>query len=207
MSTQKLLGNTVFTDMICYGYLDDIMLDLVRLGPKSTGTLVRGQDTERHTEKATWSWRRDWSDAAVGQRTWGLLAAPESWRIPSSVTSVCFKSTWYLTEMFCSYALRALQWSTAPIGLRLDHRNVPAQMRPGLVWKFSLLPCYAKLSAQGSDLYSARHNSRHKEAQKTVHAPACIYGKTIALTRRTFVGKVMSLLFNMLSRLVITFLH
>ena len=31
-------------------------------------------------------------------------------------------------------------------------------------------------------------------------------GKTIALTRRTFVGKVMSLLFNMLPRLVITFL-
>ena len=31
-------------------------------------------------------------------------------------------------------------------------------------------------------------------------------GKTIALTRQTFAGKVMSLLFNMLSRLVITFL-
>ena len=31
-------------------------------------------------------------------------------------------------------------------------------------------------------------------------------GKTIALTRRTFVSKVMSLLFNMLSRLVIVFL-
>ena len=31
-------------------------------------------------------------------------------------------------------------------------------------------------------------------------------GKTIALTGRTFVGKVMSLLLNMLSRLVITFL-
>ena len=31
-------------------------------------------------------------------------------------------------------------------------------------------------------------------------------GKTIALTRQTFVGKVMSLLLNMLSRLVITFL-
>ena len=31
-------------------------------------------------------------------------------------------------------------------------------------------------------------------------------GKTIALTRRTFVGKVISLLFNMLSRLVIAFL-
>ena len=31
-------------------------------------------------------------------------------------------------------------------------------------------------------------------------------GKTIALTRRTFVSKVMSLLFNMLSRVVIAFL-
>ena len=36
--------------------------------------------------------------------------------------------------------------------------------------------------------------------------PIMTTGKTIALTRRTFVGKVMSLLFNMLSRLVITFL-
>ena len=32
-------------------------------------------------------------------------------------------------------------------------------------------------------------------------------GKTIALTRWTFVGKVMSLLFNMLTRLVIAFLQ
>ena len=36
--------------------------------------------------------------------------------------------------------------------------------------------------------------------------PYVTTGKTIALTRWTFVGKVMSLLFNMLSRLVITFL-
>ena len=36
--------------------------------------------------------------------------------------------------------------------------------------------------------------------------PYMTTGKTIALTRRTFVGKVMSLLFNMLSMLVITFL-
>ena len=36
--------------------------------------------------------------------------------------------------------------------------------------------------------------------------PYMMTGKTIALTRRTFVGKVMSLLLNMLSRLVITFL-
>ena len=36
--------------------------------------------------------------------------------------------------------------------------------------------------------------------------PYMTTGKTIALARRTFIGKVMSLLFNMLSRLVITFL-
>ena len=36
--------------------------------------------------------------------------------------------------------------------------------------------------------------------------PYMTTGKTIGLTRRTVVGKVMSLLFNMLSRLVITFL-
>ena len=36
--------------------------------------------------------------------------------------------------------------------------------------------------------------------------PYMTTGKTRALTRRTFVGKIMSLLFNVLSRLVITFL-
>ena len=36
--------------------------------------------------------------------------------------------------------------------------------------------------------------------------PYMTTGKTIAFTRQTFAGKVMSLLFNMLSRLVITFL-
>ena len=36
--------------------------------------------------------------------------------------------------------------------------------------------------------------------------PYMTTGKTIALTRQTFVGKLMSLLLNMLSRLVITFL-
>ena len=39
-----------------------------------------------------------------------------------------------------------------------------------------------------------------------VSHPYTTTGKTIALTRWTFVGKVMSLLFNMLSSLVITFL-
>ena len=57
---------------------------------------------------------------------------------------------------------------------------------------------------------------QHRSSKVSVHcSPFIIFqlshqytttGKTIALTRWTFVGKVMSLLFNMLSRLVITFL-
>ena len=39
-----------------------------------------------------------------------------------------------------------------------------------------------------------------------ISQPYMTTGKTIALTKRTFVGKVMSLLFNILCRLVITFL-
>ena len=54
-------------------------------------------------------------------------------------------------------------------------------------WKASILRCSAFFIFQLSHPYMTT-------------------GKTIALTRWTFVGKVMSLLFNMLSRLVITFL-
>ena len=53
--------------------------------------------------------------------------------------------------------------------------------------KASILQCSAFFTVQLSHLYMTT-------------------GKTIALTRQTFVGKVTSLLFNMLSRLVITFL-
>ena len=46
----------------------------------------------------------------------------------------------------------------------------------------------------------------HSDFLVQLSHPYMTTGKTIALTRRTFVDKVMSLLFNMLSRLVITFL-
>ena len=57
-----------------------------------------------------------------------------------------------------------------------------------------------------------RHSSKASILQRSaffivqLSHPYMTTGKTIALTRWTFVGKVMSLLFNMLSRLVITFL-
>ena len=69
------------------------------------------------------------------------------------------------------------------------------------------------LAFQGTLTSLLQHNSskasilRHS-AFFTVQLshPYMTTGKTIALTRRTLVGKVMSLLLNMLSRLVITFL-
>ena len=69
------------------------------------------------------------------------------------------------------------------------------------------------LAAQGTLKSLLQHHSAKASAFRcsaffTVQLshPYMTTGKTIALTRRTFVGKVMSLLFNMLFRLVITFL-
>ena len=56
--------------------------------------------------------------------------------------------------------------------------------------------------------HSSKASIHRRSALFTVQLPHLYMttGKTIALTRQTFVDKVMSLLFNMLSRLVITFL-
>ena len=63
------------------------------------------------------------------------------------------------------------------------------------------------------DLLSVQHHSSKASILQRsaffivqLSYPYMTIGKTIALTRRTFVGKVMSLLFNMLSSLVIAFL-
>ena len=93
-------------------------------------------------------------------------------------------------------------------------------------FSFSISPCnehsglisfridwFDILSVQGTlksllQLHSSKASVLQCSAFFTVQLsyPYMTTGKTIALTRWTFVGKVMSLLFNMLSRLVITFL-
>ena len=69
-------------------------------------------------------------------------------------------------------------------------------------------PCSPRDSQESSPTPSSNASIFQHSAFFTVQLshPYMTTGKTIALTRRTFVGKVMSLLFNMLSRLVITFL-
>ena len=69
------------------------------------------------------------------------------------------------------------------------------------------------LAVQGTlKSFLQHHNSKASILRRSaffivqLSHPYLTTGKTIALTRWTFVGKVTSLLFNMLSRLVITFL-
>ena len=87
----------------------------------------------------------------------------------------------------------------------------PSNEHPGLI---SLrMDSLDLLTVQGTQKSLLQHHSSkasilRRSAFFTVQVshPYMTTGKTIALTRWTFVGKVMSLLFNMLSRLVITFL-
>ena len=87
---------------------------------------------------------------------------------------------------------------------------IPSKEHPGLIFRMDWLDL---LAVQGTLKSLLQHHSskasilqcsaffivQHSHLYMTTE-------KTIALTRWTFVGKVMSLLFNMLSRLVITFL-
>ena len=100
-------------------------------------------------------------------------------------------------------------WGSQSISFSLSIS--PSNEHPGLVsFRMDWLDL---LAVQGTLKSLLQHHSskasilRHS-AFFTVQLshPYMTTGKTIAMTRQTFVGKVMSLLFNMLSRLVITFL-
>ena len=83
----------------------------------------------------------------------------------------------------------------------------------GLIWDFRM-DWLDLLAVQGTLKSLLQHDSSKASILQlsaffTVQLshPYMTTGKTIALTRWTFVGKIMSLLFNMLSRLVITFIE
>ena len=88
---------------------------------------------------------------------------------------------------------------------------IPSKEIPGLIsFRMDWLDL---LAVQGTLKSLLQHHSskasilwRSAFLRVQLSHPYMTTGKTIALIRRTFVGKVMSLLFNMLSRLVITFL-
>ena len=88
---------------------------------------------------------------------------------------------------------------------------IPANKHPRLI--FFRMDWLDLLAVQGTLKSLLQHHSSKASIHRcsgffTVQLshPSMTTGKTIALTRRTFVSKVMSLLLNTLSRLVITFL-
>ena len=115
-----------------------------------------------------------------------------------------------------------------PPSIRVFSNESTLRMRWPKYWSFSLSICpfneYPQLisfrmdwldllAVQGTlksllQYHSSKASILRRSAFFTVQFshPYMTTGETIALTRRTFVGKVMSLLLNMLSRLVITFL-
>ena len=86
----------------------------------------------------------------------------------------------------------------------------PCSEHPGLI--SCRIDWLDVLAVQGTLSLLQHHSSKASILQHSaffidqLSHPYMTTGKTIALTRRTFVGKVMSLLLNMLSRLIITFL-
>ena len=114
-----------------------------------------------------------------------------------------------------------------PPSIRVFSNESPVHMRWRKYWSFSFsiiaskeIPGLIFFRMDWLDLLAVQGTlksllQRHKKASILRHSafftvqlshPHMTTGKTITLTRRTLVGKVMSLLLNMLSRLVITFL-
>ena len=108
-------------------------------------------------------------------------------------------------RVFSNESIIPIRW---PMYWSFSFNISPSSEHPGLVsfkidW-LDLLPVQGTLRSPPQHHSSKASILRHS-AFFTVQLsyPYIITGKTIALTRWTFAGKVMSLLFNMLSRLVI----
>ena len=120
-----------------------------------------------------------------------LTPIPPSIRVYSKESTLCMRSPKYWNFSF---------------------RISPFNEHPGLV-SFRM-DCLDLLAVQGTLKSLLQHHSSKASILQcsaffTVQLshPYMTTGKTITLTRRIFASKVISLLFNMLSRLVITFLH
>ena len=111
-------------------------------------------------------------------------------------------------RVFSNESTLRMRW---PNYRSFSFRIIPSKEIPGLIsFRMDWLGLLAVQGTLKSPLQ--HHNSKASILQCSVFFivqlshPHMTTGKTIALTRWTFVGKVMSLLFNMLSWLLITFL-
>ena len=109
-------------------------------------------------------------------------------------------------RVFSNESILQMRW---PKYWSFSFSIIPSKEHPGLIFRMDWLDLLADQGTLKSLLqhYSSKPSTFWRSAFLTVQLshPYMTIGKTIALTRRTLVGKVMSLFFNMLSRLVITF--
>ena len=111
-------------------------------------------------------------------------------------------------RIFSNKSALGIRW---PKYWRFNFRISPSNEHPGLIsFRMDWLD---PLAVQGTLKSLLQHHSSKASILRhstflivQLSHPYMTTGKTIALTRQTFVGKVMSLLFSMLSRLVIAFL-
>ena len=133
--------------------------------------------------------------------------------MPSSYLILCcplllLPSIFPSIRVFSSESSLHIRW---PKYWSFNNNISPSNEHPGLIsFRMDWLDL---LAAQGTLKSLLQHHSSKPSILQhsaffivQLSHPYMTTGKTIALTRWTFVGKVMSLLFNMLSRLVITFL-
>ena len=109
---------------------------------------------------------------------------------------------YFPASVFSSESVLHIRW---PKYWSFSFSIIPSKEIPGLI---SFRIDWLDLLAVQGTLKRSEASILWRSAFFTVQLshPYMTTGKTIALTRWTIVGKVMSLLFNMLSRLVITFL-
>ena len=123
---------------------------------------------------------------------------PFSWCLQSSPASGSFQ----MSQLFPS--------GSQSVGVSASTSALPMNIQDWfpLWWTGWISLQSKKLSKSLLQHHSSKASVLWHSAFFIVHLshPHMTTGKTIALTRQTFVGKVMSLLFNMLFRLVITFL-
>ena len=133
--------------------------------------------------------------------------------IPSNHLILCcplllLPSTFHSIRLFSNESALRIRW---PKYWSFSFSISPSNEHPGMI-SFSM-DWLDLLAVQGTLKSLLQHHSSKESILwhsaffiVQLSHPYMTTGKTIALTRWTFVGKVMSLLFNMLSRLVITFL-
>ena len=127
--------------------------------------------------------------------------------VSSSVVPFSFCPQSLPASVFSNRSTLCIRW---PKYWSFNFNISPSNEHPGLIFRMNWLDLLAVQGTLKSLLQ--RHNSKASILQCSaffivqLSHPYRTDGKTIALTRQTFIGKVMSLLFNMLSGLVITFL-